>query len=32
MGERSVAIAIDMGLLTRENCILIGKVPHAVIF
>ncbi len=32
MGERAVTIAIDMGLLTRENCIMIGKVPHAVIF
>jgi len=32
MGERSVAIAIDMGLICRTGCIYIGKVPHAQIF
>ena len=32
MGERAVAIAIDMGLLTRDSCIMIGTVPHALIF
>jgi hypothetical protein len=32
MGERSVSIAIDMGLVDRTGCIMIGKVPHAQIF
>lgn len=32
IGERSVAIAIDLGLITREGCIMIGDVPHAQIF
>jgi len=32
MGERSVSLAIKMGLLTRAGCIMIGQVPHAQIF
>ena len=32
MGERSVSIAIDMGLIGKKGCIMIGKVPHAQIF
>jgi hypothetical protein len=32
MGERAVAIAIKLGLVSRENCIMIGPVPHAQIF
>lgn len=32
MGERSVCIAEEMGLITRADCIMIGKVPHAQIF
>ena len=32
MGERSVNLAIEMGLLTRSGCIMIGTVPHAQIF
>jgi hypothetical protein len=32
MGERAVAVAIDMGLATRECCIMIGKVPHLQIY
>ncbi|HUH78729.1 MAG TPA: DUF424 family protein [Methanoregula sp.] len=32
MGERSVNIAIGMGLITREGCIMIGKIPHAQIY
>ncbi|MFA4859151.1 DUF424 domain-containing protein [Methanoregula sp.] len=32
MGERSVSLAIEMGLLTRSGCIMIGTVPHAQIF
>jgi hypothetical protein len=31
-GERAVAIAIDMGLIAPEGCIMIGGVPHAQIF
>jgi len=31
-GERSVNLAIEMGLLTKSNCIMIGKVPHAQIY
>ncbi|HVN74462.1 MAG TPA: DUF424 family protein [Methanoregula sp.] len=32
MGERSVNVAIGMGLITREGCIMIGKIPHAQIY
>ena len=32
MGERTVALAIDMGLVTRSGCIMINNVPHALIF
>jgi hypothetical protein len=32
MGERAVALAIEMGLIDRSGCIMIGKVPHAQIY
>ena len=32
MGERAVAIAIELGLVSRAGCIMIGRVPHALIF
>lgn len=32
IGERSVNIAIGMGLLTRSGCMMIGNVPHAQIY
>jgi hypothetical protein len=32
IGERSVNVAIELGLLTRSGCIMIGKVPHAQIY
>lgn len=32
MGERCVSLAIEMGLLTRSGCIMMGTVPHAQIF
>ncbi|MDD5188192.1 MAG: DUF424 family protein, partial [Methanoregula sp.] len=32
MGERAVAIAIRMGLASRNDCILIGQVPHLQIY
>jgi hypothetical protein len=32
MGERSVALAVGMGLVSRSGCIMIGTVPHAQIY
>jgi hypothetical protein len=32
IGERAGALAIDMGLVTQSGCIMIGSVPHAIIF
>lgn len=32
IGERSVNVAISMGLVTISECIMIGKVPHAQIY
>jgi len=32
MGERSVNVAIRMGLITRSGCIMIGTIPHAQIY
>jgi len=32
VGERTVALAIDMGLVTRSGCIMINNVPHTLIF
>lgn len=32
MGKRSVRIAIDMGIITRSGCIMIGDVPHAQVY
>jgi uncharacterized protein len=32
IGERSVKLAIEMGLLKKSGCIMIGKVPHAQIY
>ncbi|MDD1690349.1 MAG: DUF424 domain-containing protein [Methanoregula sp.] len=32
MGERSVSLAVAMGLITRSNCIMIGKIPHVQIY
>jgi uncharacterized protein len=32
IGKRVVAIAIDMGLVAPDACIMIGDVPHAQIF
>ena len=31
MGERSVALAIELGLVGKDGCIHIGSVPHAQI-
>ena len=32
MGERAVNVAISLNLVTRSECIMIGKVPHAQIY
>jgi hypothetical protein len=32
MGERTVNVAISLGLVTRSECIMIGNVPHAQIY
>jgi hypothetical protein len=32
MGERAVAVAIKLGLITRADCIMIGEIPHAQIY
>ncbi len=32
IGERSVNLAIQMGILTKSGCIMIGNVPHAQIY
>jgi hypothetical protein len=32
IGERSVNLALEMGLLTKSGCMMIGKVPHAQIY
>ncbi|OPY37683.1 MAG: hypothetical protein A4E35_01112 [Methanoregula sp. PtaU1.Bin051] len=32
MGERAVSFAVDMGVISRSSCIMIGKVPHAQVF
>jgi uncharacterized protein len=32
MGERTVNLAIGMGLVTRSGCIMIGSVPHVQIY
>ena len=32
MGERSVGVAVKLGLISRSDCIMIGSVPHAQIY
>ncbi len=32
MGERAVAMAVEMGLLSRSACLMLGNVPHAQVF
>jgi uncharacterized protein len=32
IGERSVNVAIEMGILTKSGCMMIGNVPHAQIY
>lgn len=32
IGERSVNVAVGLGLVTRSGCIMIGKIPHAQVY
>jgi len=32
MGERAVAVAIKLGLISRADCIMIGEIPHVQIY
>ena len=32
MGEEAVSVAVEIGLITRDACIMIGTVPHAQIY
>lgn len=32
MGERAVSLAVEMGLLARSSCLMLGGVPHAQLF
>jgi hypothetical protein len=32
MGEHTVAIAVELGLIDRKDCIMIGHVPHVQIY
>jgi len=32
MGKRTVALALEMGLIHRSSCIMLGDVPHAQVF
>ncbi|HQC91070.1 MAG: DUF424 domain-containing protein [Candidatus Methanoculleus thermohydrogenotrophicum] len=32
IGRRVVALALAMGLIREEGCIMVGGVPHALIF
>jgi hypothetical protein len=32
MGKRSVSLAIELGLVTKSGCIMIGEIPHAQVY
>ncbi|MDD1653919.1 MAG: DUF424 domain-containing protein [Methanomicrobiales archaeon] len=32
IGERCVALAMEMGVVERSGCVMLGKVPHAQVF
>ncbi|MFA5236825.1 MAG: DUF424 domain-containing protein [Methanoregula sp.] len=32
IGERSVGVAVKLGLISRADCIMIGNVPHVQIY
>jgi uncharacterized protein len=32
MGERTIRLATEMGLITGNDCIMIGKIPHVQVY
>ncbi len=32
IGERAVSLAVKTGVVSQSSCIMIGKVPHALVF
>jgi uncharacterized protein len=32
MGERTCRLATEMGLITKDDCIMIGKIPHVQVY
>jgi len=32
MGERTIGLAMEMGIITRDDCIMIGKIPHVQVY
>lgn len=32
MGERTIRLAVEMGLITKDDCIMIGKIPHVQVY
>lgn len=32
IGERTVSLAVEMGLISRAACLMIGDIPHAQLF
>jgi hypothetical protein len=32
MGERTISFAMEMGIITRDDCIMIGKIPHVQVY
>lgn len=32
IGERTICLAVEMGLISRSSCLMLGNVPHAQLF
>jgi len=32
IGDRTVGLAIEMGLVSRSSCLMLGEIPHAQVF
>jgi uncharacterized protein len=32
MGERTCNLAMEMGLITKDDCVMIGKIPHVQVY
>jgi hypothetical protein len=32
IGERCVALAVEMGIVETSGCMMVGKIPHAQVF